>query len=247
MMMHTVRLIDRNKTVMHIQSPRNTCRQRAVLITRNVISRKGAAADMQRGSCRRPFPVLKGTERVTIRICASYGGKRERKSSHFNSNAGKKYEDYRRKYSHESPYTVLGLKQGALMEDVKRAFRQRAKEWHPDVCKGDEENEEGMTVAEIEQRFVRLQSAYELLSDEETKHVYDDQHRQHPYSASKVKSVHKNLYFLQYKTITQRLILFIIIFIQVLEKLSRKAEESVQPSRSWGDDTMECDAKPRNF
>lgn len=113
--------------------------------------------------------------------------------------ASKRYLAYRRRYAATSPYEVLGLKHGAVIEDVKRAFRSLAKELHPDVAASgaasgsDGANDDGkarggggtMSAEEVEERFVRLQSAYELLSNEESKRCYDDEHRQHPYAASK--------------------------------------------------------------
>ena len=51
------------------------------------------------------------------------------------------------------PYRVLGLKQGAPAEDVKRAYRALVKRYHPDFA-GE------ATVA----RFVAIQQAYEAIT-----------------------------------------------------------------------------------
>ena len=107
--------------------------------------------------------------------------------------ASKRYLEYRKRYAATSPYEVLGLKHGAVIEDVKRAFRSLAKELHPDVAasgvaSNDDDGDsarDAVSAEEVEERFVRIQSAYELLSDEESKRCYDDEHRQHPYAASK--------------------------------------------------------------
>ena len=37
----------------------------------------------------------------------------------------------------DDPYRVLGLKPGASEEEVKRAYRQQAKKYHPDKNPGD--------------------------------------------------------------------------------------------------------------
>ena len=37
----------------------------------------------------------------------------------------------------DDPYRVLGLTPGATDEEVKRAYRQRAKQYHPDMNPGD--------------------------------------------------------------------------------------------------------------
>ncbi|KAG2424784.1 hypothetical protein HXX76_014208 [Chlamydomonas incerta] len=63
-------------------------------------------------------------------------------------------------------YELLGLDPDCDEEDIKTAFRRRAKELHPDVNK-----EDGAT-----ESFVRLSRAYEVLSDPEARRTYDIQH-----------------------------------------------------------------------
>ncbi len=58
-------------------------------------------------------------------------------------------------------YKVLGVDQKASPEKIKRAFRQAAKRYHPDVSPRDEE------------KFREVQEAYETLSDPEKKALYD--------------------------------------------------------------------------
>ena len=58
-------------------------------------------------------------------------------------------------------YQVLGVDQKAGPEKIKRAFRQAAKRYHPDVSPRDEE------------KFREVQEAYETLSDPERKALYD--------------------------------------------------------------------------
>eukprot|EP00198_Chlamydomonas_reinhardtii_P012948 XP_001702285.1 predicted protein [Chlamydomonas reinhardtii] len=62
-------------------------------------------------------------------------------------------------------YELLGLEPDCDEEDIKTAFRRRAKELHPDVNK-----EDGAT-----ESFVRLSRAYEVLSDPEARRQYDIQ------------------------------------------------------------------------
>lgn len=57
-------------------------------------------------------------------------------------------------------YGVLGLRQDAAAEDIKRAYRQKAREHHPDAG-GDAE------------RFKEVSHAYEVLSDPERRARYD--------------------------------------------------------------------------
>jgi molecular chaperone DnaJ len=60
-------------------------------------------------------------------------------------------------------YDVLGIERGASDEEVKRAFRQRAMEYHPD--RNDAED--------AETRFKEVNAAYEVLSDAEKRSLYD--------------------------------------------------------------------------
>lgn len=61
-------------------------------------------------------------------------------------------------------YEVLGLARNATADEVKRAFRQLARKYHPDANPGDPAAEE---------RFKELNEAYEVLSDPEKRAQYD--------------------------------------------------------------------------
>ena len=61
-------------------------------------------------------------------------------------------------------YESLGLKKDASDSDIKKAFRQQAKKYHPDVNPGN---------AAAETRFKEINEAYEVLSDSEKKSRYD--------------------------------------------------------------------------
>ncbi len=60
-------------------------------------------------------------------------------------------------------YDVLGLNQGASDEDVKKAFRKLAFQFHPD------RNKE----ADAESKFKEINEAYEVLRDSEKRSAYD--------------------------------------------------------------------------
>lgn len=64
-------------------------------------------------------------------------------------------------------YELLGVEPDCSMDDIKVAFRRRAKELHPDVNPEDD----------AESSFVALSRAYEVLSDEEARREYDLTHR----------------------------------------------------------------------
>ncbi|KAE8818883.1 Chaperone protein dnaJ 20, chloroplastic [Hordeum vulgare] len=69
-------------------------------------------------------------------------------------------------------YKVLSLEHSADVgaEEVKRAYRRLALQYHPDVCPPSRR-------AESTELFVELQRAYETLSDPATKVQYDAQLR----------------------------------------------------------------------
>ncbi len=61
-------------------------------------------------------------------------------------------------------YEVLGLQKGASEEEIKKAYRQMAKKYHPDLNPGDKAAEE---------KFKEVGEAYEVLSDSEKRARYD--------------------------------------------------------------------------
>lgn len=63
-------------------------------------------------------------------------------------------------------YTTLGVTRGASDDDIKRAYRKLAKEWHPDRHPEDERDE-------VEKKFKAISEANEVLSDPEKRKRYD--------------------------------------------------------------------------
>ncbi|MDD3149541.1 MAG: molecular chaperone DnaJ [Candidatus Gastranaerophilales bacterium] len=60
-------------------------------------------------------------------------------------------------------YEVLGIEKNASADEIKRAFRKKARELHPDVNKAQD----------AEEKFKELGQAYEVLSDTEKRSMYD--------------------------------------------------------------------------
>ncbi|MCA8974480.1 MAG: J domain-containing protein [Planctomycetes bacterium] len=68
-----------------------------------------------------------------------------------------KFQDY---------YTTLGVARTAGADEIKRAYRKLAKEWHPDKHPADKR-------AAAERRFAEISEANEVLSDPEKRKRYD--------------------------------------------------------------------------
>jgi molecular chaperone DnaJ len=61
-------------------------------------------------------------------------------------------------------YEVLGVERGATQSDLKKAYRRLAQQYHPDKCPGD---------AAAEEKFKEAANAYQILSDDEQRAMYD--------------------------------------------------------------------------
>ena len=64
------------------------------------------------------------------------------------------------------PYKTLGVDKSASDKDIKLAYRELAKQWHPDKNPPERKDE-------CEQTFKTITEAYQILSDPEKKHIYD--------------------------------------------------------------------------
>jgi molecular chaperone DnaJ len=64
----------------------------------------------------------------------------------------------------ETLYDTLGVAKGASQDEIKKAYRKLARQYHPDRNPGDKEAEDA---------FKRVQGAYDVLSDDEKRKQYD--------------------------------------------------------------------------
>ncbi|HHW59544.1 MAG TPA: DnaJ domain-containing protein, partial [Bacteroidales bacterium] len=66
------------------------------------------------------------------------------------------YKDY---------YKILGVSKNSSTEDIKKAYKKLALQYHPDKNPGNKEAEE---------KFKEINEAYEVLSDPEKRKRYDE-------------------------------------------------------------------------
>ncbi len=64
-------------------------------------------------------------------------------------------------------YKVLNISENATLEEIKKAFRKLAKEFHPDKNKSDDAS----------LKFREVFEAYEILKDKITKDIFDERRR----------------------------------------------------------------------
>lgn len=85
--------------------------------------------------------------------------------------------DYKKDY-----YSILGVDENATREVLRDAYRRLAKLHHPDRNQGNPEAEE---------RFKAINEAYEILSNEITRHVYDSHRTKNKKEESNTHHSHK--------------------------------------------------------
>lgn len=63
-------------------------------------------------------------------------------------------------------YELLGISEEGSFEEIKKAYKQLARKYHPDVSPPDR-------MEEYTRRFIVVQEAYETLSDPRLRAIYD--------------------------------------------------------------------------
>ena len=77
----------------------------------------------------------------------------------------------------EDCYKILGVKPNASIAEIRRAYREKVKKYHPDVS-GDESTAE---------HFKKIVRAYEILTDQKSRAIFDSSFSEH-FRRRKVKS-----------------------------------------------------------
>ncbi len=67
--------------------------------------------------------------------------------------------------SEEDYYNVLGVDRDASKKEIKKAYRKKAKKYHPDKNPGNAD--------EAREKFKKISEAYEVLADEDKRKMYD--------------------------------------------------------------------------
>ncbi|MFN3301488.1 MAG: molecular chaperone DnaJ [Patescibacteria group bacterium] len=67
----------------------------------------------------------------------------------------------------EDYYKILGVSKNASQEEIKRAYRELVKKYHPDKYYGKPEYKE------MNEKFKKINEAYQVLSDPEKRRLYD--------------------------------------------------------------------------
>ncbi|XP_037947969.1 dnaJ homolog subfamily C member 16 [Teleopsis dalmanni] len=63
----------------------------------------------------------------------------------------------------DNPYNILGVNKYATLQDIRKAYKEKAKKWHPDKNSNPE----------AEKKFVEIKKAYEILSDNDRRRIYN--------------------------------------------------------------------------
>ncbi|KDP45298.1 hypothetical protein JCGZ_15163 [Jatropha curcas] len=66
----------------------------------------------------------------------------------------------------ESFYYLLGISENVSISEIKKAYKQLARKYHPDVSPPERKEE-------YTKRFIKIQEAYETLSDPKARSLYD--------------------------------------------------------------------------
>ncbi|XP_066528447.1 dnaJ homolog subfamily C member 16 [Hoplias malabaricus] len=98
--------------------------------------------------------------------------------------------DYAVSSSEFNPYKILGVSRHTSQAEIKKAYKQLAREWHPDKNRNPG----------AEDMFIKISKSYEILSNEERRANYDrfgqtDENQHHGQAPQGFRHFHDNFYF----------------------------------------------------
>ena len=125
-----------------------------LFLARDVILRRKTTYDKQEHESKK--------DRTYEKYHSDWGDDYEEIGKRGNSKQEKEFRDNIANDNLPNYYEILGIKVDATPEEIKKNFRELAKKTHPDKTKKDSEQE-----------MIKINKAYEILSDKESKEKYD--------------------------------------------------------------------------
>ena len=125
-----------------------------LFLARDIILRKKTTYDKQEHESKK--------DRTYEKYHSNWGEDYEEIGKRGNSKQGREFRDQIENNDLPNYYEILGVKINASPEEIKKNFRELAKKTHPDKTKENSEQE-----------MIKINKAYEILSDVESKEKYD--------------------------------------------------------------------------
>ena len=125
-----------------------------LFLARDIILRKKTTYDKQEHDSKK--------DRTYEKYHSDWGDDYEEVGKRGNTKQEKEFRDELANEELPDYYEMLGVKSDATDEEIKKSFRELAKKTHPDKTKENSEQE-----------MIRINKAYEVLSDKESKEKYD--------------------------------------------------------------------------
>ncbi|XP_070554409.1 dnaJ homolog subfamily A member 3, mitochondrial-like isoform X2 [Ptychodera flava] len=114
----------------------------------------------------------RGLEKIDLRQCTNTPQKSFTQHGHFSNSKSPTWTDPTVRRYHTSNaamqkdyYKILGVSKTASQKDIKKAYYQLAKKYHPDTNKDDKN---------ASQKFAEVAEAYEVLGDEQKRRDFDN-------------------------------------------------------------------------
>ena len=126
-----------------------------LFLARDVILRRKTAYDKEELESKK--------DKTNEKYHSDWGDDYEEIGTRRNTAKDKEFRDAVRNDELPNYYEMLGVSRDATQEEIKKSFRELAKKTHPDRTKEDSEEE-----------MSKLNKAYEVLSDEESRERYDN-------------------------------------------------------------------------
>ena len=125
-----------------------------LFLARDIILRKKTTYDKQEHESKK--------DRTYEKYHSDWGEDYEEIGKRGNTKQEREFRDQIENNDLPNYYEILGVKINATPEEIKKNFRELAKKTHPDKTKEDSEQE-----------MIKINKAYEILSDVESKEKYD--------------------------------------------------------------------------